>query len=33
LLQVRLNKLLLTDEVISTVEIPFHVPGATFFAL
>jgi hypothetical protein len=28
-----LNKLLLTDEVIRNIEIYFHVPGATTFAL
>jgi hypothetical protein len=33
LLQICLNKLLLIDEVIWTVEIHFHIPGATIFAL
>jgi hypothetical protein len=33
LLQVYVNKLLLTDVVIWTVEIHFHVPGAIIFAL
>jgi hypothetical protein len=28
-----LNELLLTDEVISNVEIHFHVPAAIIFAL
>jgi hypothetical protein len=31
--QVYLNKLFLTDVYICTVEIHFHVPGATIFAL
>jgi hypothetical protein len=33
LLQICLNKLLVTNEVISTIEIHFHVPGATIFVL